>query len=137
MVLDADFGQSQLRNIHENVDAIGLSSEHKTCLESNFHEFVNRRKYRFRGKYNLNILDLEREISRWNKAYGSFIYHASINPEIIYEQPSEILEERLLFHKQIRDIAEKIVYDQDLKLLNISNRFKIWSAERLSEFQLS
>lgn len=121
MVIDT--GHSEFRNIHQN-EGIGLPREHKTCLEANFQEFVNKRKYRFRGKYNLNILDLEREINRWNRAYGSFIYHASINPEIIYEQAAEIFEERLVFHKQIRDIAEKIVQDEDLKLLNISNKFR-------------
>lgn len=124
MVIHTDFGHSELSNVHQNGDGIGLPSEHKTCLESNFHEFVNKRKYRFRGKYNLNILELEREINKWTKTYGSFIYHASINPEIIYEQASEIFEERLVFHKQIRDIAEKIVHDEDLKLLNISNKFR-------------
>ena len=46
---------------------IGLPKEDKAGLEDNFHEFINKRKYRFRGKYNLNILDLEHEISKWNK----------------------------------------------------------------------
>ena len=118
MAEDFDFEHSDSTVVYQNEDGIGLPHEHKACLESNFHEFVNKRKYRFRGKFNLNTLDLENEISRWNKTYVSFIYHASINPEIIYESASEIFEERLLFHKQIRDIAEKIVYDEDLKLLN-------------------
>jgi hypothetical protein len=96
---------------------IGLPKEHKAGLEDNFHVFINKRKFRFRGKYNLNILDLEHEISKWNKTYTSFLYHASINPEIIYERASDIYEEGRLFQKQIRDIAEKIVHDEELKLL--------------------
>jgi hypothetical protein len=96
---------------------IGLPKEDKAGLEDNFHEFINKRKFRFRGKYNLNILDLEHEISKWNKTYTSFLYHASINPEIIYERATEIYEEGRLFQKQIRDIAEKIVHDEELKLL--------------------
>ena len=96
---------------------IGLPKEDKAGLEDNFHEFINKRKFRFRGKYNLNILDLEHEISKWNKTYTSFLYHASINPEIIYERASDIYEEGRLFQKQIRDIAEKIVYYEELKLL--------------------
>jgi hypothetical protein len=118
MAEDFDFEHSNPKEVYRNDEGIGLSGEHKAWLESNFHEFVNKRKYRFRGKFNLNILDLENEIRRWNNAYGSFICHASINPEIIYESASEIFEERSLFHKQIRDIAEKIVYDEHLKLLN-------------------
>src|SRR6266550_6437717 len=65
---------------------IGLTKEDKTGLENNFHELINKRKFRFRGKYNLNILDLEQEITKWNKTYTSFLYHASINPEIIYQR---------------------------------------------------
>ena len=96
---------------------IGLPKEVNAGLDDNFHEFINKRKFRFRGKYNLNILDLEHEISKWNKTYTSFLYHASINPEIIYERASDIYEEGRLFQKQIRDIAEKIVHDEELKLL--------------------
>ncbi len=118
MAKDTDFAYQHFARPCQNQGGIGLTQEHKTYLESNFHEFVNKRKYRFRGKFNLNSLDLEHEISRLNEAFGSFIYHASINPEIIYEDASEIFEERLLFQKQIRDIAEKIVQDEDLKLLN-------------------
>ena len=88
---------------------IGLPKEDKAGLENNFHEFINKRKFRFRGKYNLNILDLEQEIGKWNKTYTSFLYHASINPEIY--------EEARLFRKQIRDIAENILHDEELKLL--------------------
>ena len=97
---------------------IGLPKEDRTGLENNFHELINKRKFRFRGKYNLNILDLEQEITKWNKTYTSFLYHASINPEIIYQRATEIYEEARLFRKQIRDIAEKIVHDEELKLLN-------------------
>src|SRR5256712_10439241 len=96
---------------------IGLPKEDKAGLENNFHELINKRKFRFRGKYNLNILDLEQEITKWNKTYTSFLYHASINPEIIYQRATEIYEEARLFRKQIRDIAEKIVHDEELKLL--------------------
>ena len=102
----------------ESGSIIGLPKEDKAGLENNFHEFINKRKFRFRGKYNLNILDLEQEISKWNKTYTSFLYHASINPEIIYRRPTEIYDEARLFRKQIRDIAEKIVHDEELKLLH-------------------
>ena len=97
---------------------IGLPKEDKAGLENNFHEFINRRKFRFRGKYNLNNLDLEHEIGKWNRTYTSFLYHASINPDIIYQRATEIYEEARLVRKQIRDIAEKIVHDEELKLLN-------------------
>jgi hypothetical protein len=102
----------------ESGSRIGLSNKDKVGLENNFFEFINKRKFRFRGKYNLNILDLEQEITKWNKTYTSFLYHASINPEIIYQKATEICEEARLFRKQIRDIAEKIVHDEELKLLS-------------------
>jgi hypothetical protein len=38
--------------------------------------------------------------------FTSFLYHASINPEIIYQRATKIYEEARLFRKQIRDIAE-------------------------------
>jgi len=117
MTINSNSRSSSSTSFTESGSGIGLPKEDKAGLEDNFHEFINKRKFRFRGKYNLNILDLEHEISKWNKTYTSFLYHASINPEIIYERASEIYEEGRLFQKQIRDIAEKIVHDEELKLL--------------------